>query len=225
MNLALKNVINARKPKLIRSKSGSLTFLLAIFLFLCLLISPVSAAVEWKILPSNPTVGDTMKIIGTASPREHFKLEISFEKKVPVSEGKYELLLKRIKIPKGNNNLFTVRADGVQNLNLNVKKYVWFKLQSNASNGIATISQANVPPFTYRILIKGDALSEKSSVNLTVTASQTLKADSKGRFSYTYSTSSMSEGEYSIKIGDSEKTIVLQPKNQKKACNAIPQFW
>ena len=185
------------------------------FYFVCL-FPLYAAAVEWKISPSNPTLGDTLKIKGTASPRESIKAEISFEKEIPVSEGRYEYSLKYIKVPKGYDNRFTVRADGVQNLDVNVNKYIWIKLHSDASNGVATISQAHVPPSTYRILINGDALSEKSSVNLKVTASQTLKADSKGKFEYSYDTSGMPAGEYNIKIGGSEKTIELKSKDQKK---------
>jgi hypothetical protein len=218
VNVPLRNV-NTRKIKPVKSKKRNLSFcLLFILLLTCLLISPAAAKVEWKITPSNPTVGDTLKIKGTASPGESLKAEVSFEKEIPVFEGKYNYLLENVKVPEGSNNRFTVKADGVKNLHVGVKKLAWINLNSEASEGVATISQGHVPALTYdKILIDGDAANKKSSVNLIVTASQTLKANSKGKFEYSYDTSSMPAGEFTIQIGDSDpKTIELGSEKPKK---------
>ena len=219
MKNMLTNVNYASKIKPVRQKREGLLFcLLSVFLLLCLLISPAAATVEWNISPSNPTVGDTLKIKGTASPEESLTAEVSFEKEIPVSGGRYEYLLENIKVPEGKDNRFTVEANGVQNLNVNVQKWICIKRQSDASpEGVATISQANVPPFNYNILIDGDALCEKSSVKLIFTASQTLTADSEGKFKYSYDTSSMPAGEFTIKIGDVEQTIELKYKEKPVA--------
>lgn len=218
MNILLKNHNSERKMKYAGPEKGGLAFcLLSVFLLLCLLVSPAAAAVEWKITPSNPAVGDTLKIKGTASPDESLKAEISFEKAVPVCRGRYQYLLQNIKVPDGKDNLFAVRADGVKNLHVGVYKFLWINLTSEASGGVATISQGHVPPLTYeKILIDGDADKKKCSVNLRVTASQTLKADSKGKFEYSYDTSSMPAGKFNIKIGNVEKTLELRSKEQKK---------
>lgn len=199
------------------SKSKKLIFcLLSTFLLFCLIISPAAAAVEWKISPSDPAVGDTLKIKGTASSRESIRAEVSFEQEIPVSEGRYQYLLENVKIPKGNDNLFTVRVDGVKNLHVGVKKLSWINMRSKASDGVATISKGHVPSLTYKkILFDGDAEKQISSVNLKVTVSQTLKADSKGKFEFIYDTSSMPAGNYTIKIGNSERTIELIPKKGK----------
>jgi hypothetical protein len=61
-------------------------------------------------------------------------------------------------------------------------------------------------------------LNEKSSVNLRITASQTLTADSKRKFEFSYDTSAMPTGEFSIKIGNRVNTIELKPKGAEKAC-------
>ena len=223
MKVALTNVNYTSKIKYVRPKWGGLVFcLLSVLLLLCLLISPAAAKVQkLDVSPSNPTVGDTLKIKGTASPGEIIKAEVSFETEIPVSGAKYQYSLQKIKVPIGKNNRFTVTAAGVQNLNVGVKKLMWINLQSQASEGVATVSQANVPPLTYNIKIYGDALSKKSSVNLIFTASQTLKADSKGRFEYRYSTSSMPAGKFTIKIGESVKTIELESTKQKKPVTAF----
>ena len=226
MKITLANVNYASKIKPARAKKAGLVFcLLSTFLLLGLLISPAAAAIDWKISPSNPTVGDTLKIKGTASPDEDLRAEVSFEKELPISEGRYQYLLEKIKVPKGKDNRFTVTAEGVENLNVSVNKFIWVNLSSEASEGIATISQGHVPPFTYKILIDGDALStlsENSSVNLTVAASQTLTADSKGKFGFNYDTSTMPAGNYTIKIGDSEKTIELSPEKPVADFSASP---
>lgn len=217
MKTKINNTDQAKKLTSVRVKTEGVLFCLtSVFLLLGLIISPAAAAVEWKVSPACATVGDTLKIKGTACPRECIKAEVSFKKEIPVCKGKYQYLIKDIKIPEAKDNLFTVEAEGVKDLNVKVKKVVWFNLSSEAENGNATISQAHVPPLTYNILIDGKALEGKEYANLTVTASQTLKADSKGKFEYKYDTSSMPAGKFNITIGDTEKTVELKPKEQKK---------
>jgi hypothetical protein len=164
-------------------------------------------------------VGDTLKIKGTASPEEDLIAQVSFEKELPVTEGRYQYLLEKIKIPRGEDNLLTLRGEGVENLNVSVTKLFFTKkLSSDASGGIATISRRNIPPLTYKVLIDGEALStpsKDSSVKLTVMASQTLKTNSKGKFNFNYHTSSMPAGKYTIYIGDSKKIIELKPEKNK----------
>jgi len=212
----LANVNYSSKIKYARPKMKALSFfLLSGFIIISLLISPAAAAIEWKISPSDPTLGNTLKIKGTASPGESIKADVSFEKRIPVSGGRYQLLLENIKVPDGIDNRFTVRTEDVKNLHLGVKKLIWFNLNSDASKGVATISQAHVPPWSYDILIDGNALRGEHSVDLRITASQTLKANSKGKFEYSYDTSSMPPGEFRIKIGNLEKTIELKYRQQK----------
>lgn len=214
MKISLTNVNSTCITQSNGLKSKKLVFcLLSTFLLFCSLISPAVAAVEWNISPSNPAVGDILKIKGTASPKESIMAEVSFEQEIPVSEGRYQYLLENVKVPAGNDNYFTVKADGVKNLHVGVKKFAWINLQSKASDGVATISKGHVPSLTYKkILIDGDAERKHSSVNLKVTVSQTLKADSKGKFEFSYDTSSMPAGNYTIKIGNSQRTIELLSK-------------
>ncbi len=219
MKVELKNVNYASKIKSAGLKRKALvSCLLSTLLILCLLSSPAAAAVEWKISPSNPTVGDTLKITGNAAPGESVRAEVTYEKKLPVSGGRYQLSLKNIKIPQGSDNLFSVRAEGVQNMHVGVKKLMWINLNADANKGVATISQGHVPSWTYDILIDGNALKGQNSVVLKIKASQTLKADSKGKFDFSYETSSMPAGEFKIKIGNSEKTIELRDKWSEKTC-------
>ena len=197
-------------------RKGIVFCLLSTFLLLFLLISPVAATVNWQITPSNPFVGDTLSITGMASPGTDVRAEVTFIKNLAVSVGRYQLTLNNLQIPDGKDNLFTVRADGVQNLHIGVTKLLTFNLNKDATNGVAIISQGHVPAWSYDILIDGDALKRKSSVQLEITASQTLTTDSKGKFSFSYDTSSMPAGEFRIKIGNLVKTIELRPKGQKK---------
>ncbi|WP_292373554.1 hypothetical protein [Methanosarcina sp. UBA411] len=208
-----KSCVNNTKS--IKSKRTKLVLgLLSAFFLLGLFISPAAAKTDWKISPSNPSVGDTLKVKGTASPEEKLIAEVSFVKDLPVTGGRYQYSLEKIKIPRGKDNLFTVTGEGVENLNLSVKKLIWIDLSSDASGGTATISQGHVPPLKYKIIISGDALStpgKHSSVKLKVTASQTLKTNQKGKFNFNYPTSGLPAGKYTVKIGNSEKTIELKP--------------
>jgi len=189
--------------------------LLSTLLLIGLLSPAAAAAADWKITPPNPTVGDTLKITGTASSGADVRAEVTFIKNIPVSKGRYQLALNSLQVPDGKDNLFTFRADGVQNLHVGVTKLLTYNLNKGASNGVAIISQGHVPAWSYDILIDGDALKGKSSVQLKITASQTLTADSKGKYEFNYGTSSMPAGEFSIKIGNQVKTIELKPKGQK----------
>lgn len=184
--------------------------ILLTLVFFILLSTAASAAVDWKVTPSNPTVGDSLKIKGTASSGESVRVDVSFDKTVPVSGGKYQYSLSNVKIPVTNNNIFTVKASGVKTLTVGVKDKIWITKTAGASGGIATISQLNVSPGTYQVLIYGSPLG--SSVNLKITASQTLTADSKGKFEFTYDTSSMPAGKYTITIGNTQQTVELKAK-------------
>jgi hypothetical protein len=195
-----------------RKMKCKISSILLAFVVFVLLSTAASAAVKWDISPSNPFVGDTLIIKGTASPGENVKAAISFGKTIAVSNGQYRYLLENVKIPTSTGNSFTVKTTGVQNLNVGVKDVLWITKTAGASGGVATISQANIPAGTYKVLISGNALKGKSSVNAMITASQTLKADSKGSFTYSYDTSSLPAGKYIIKIGNIEKTVELKPK-------------
>ncbi|MGB9927018.1 MAG: hypothetical protein ACPK85_01280 [Methanosarcina sp.] len=191
---------------------GKFSTLLLVFGFLISLSTTASAAVDWKISESNLTVGNALKIKGTASPGETIKTEISFDKKLSVSKGKYRYLVENIEIPPMPNNLFTVTVEGVQSLNVGVKNGIWVTYSPKVSGGIATVTQANMPARTYSVLVSGDAIKEKADVNLKVKAYQTSKADSTGKFEYIINTSTMPPGKYKVKIGNSEKTIELKSK-------------
>jgi PKD repeat protein len=189
---------------------------LFIMLLTGLLISPAAAtAIDWKITPSSPNVGDTLKITGTAASGADVRAEVTFIKNLPVSKGRYQLPLKNLQIPDGKDNLFSVRADGVKNLHVGVTKLLTYDLNKDAVNGVATISQGHVPAWSFDILIDGDALKGKSTVQIKIIASQTLTADSKGKFSFSYDTSALPAGDFSIKIGNQVKTVELLPKGQK----------
>lgn len=218
MEIPSANSNYASKINLVKlKKEGPVFCLLSILLLFCLLISPAAAtAVDWKISPTSPTVGDTLKITGTAPPGKDVRAEVTFIKNLPVSQGRYRLTLNNLQVPDGKDNLFTVRADGVKNLHVGVTKLLTVNLNKDATSGVATISQGHVPALSYDILIDGDALKGKNSVQLQITASQTLTADSKGKFAFSYDTFSMPPGKFSIKVGNQAKTIELKPKGQKK---------
>ncbi|MPM33112.1 hypothetical protein SDC9_79679 [bioreactor metagenome] len=175
-----------------------------------LFFSLTAMAGECTITPSNPYIGDNLVVTGNANPNEELTAEVSYEKNVIASGGKYEYYVSEVTVPKGQNNKFTVRAEQVKNLNIRVKKLVAFSLSKDASDGIATISQSKVPPLTYEVEIYGDSLEDKSSVKLRITASQTITADSDGNFRYEYNTNTMPEGDYKITIGDTSETIDLK---------------
>lgn len=186
-----------------------LGFLLLIPIFLCLIVSPGAAASSsWELVPENPVVGDTIEIKGTGFEGDTVKVLVTFEKEVQVLDGRYEYLLEDIEIP-GFDNSFTVQAIGANDLNVRAKMLLWITKTAEAKDGIATVSQAGVPPGTYKIRIDGKA--SDSKVRLKITASQGVEVDSGGSFSYKYDTKSIPAGNFEAKVEGITKQIDLQP--------------
>ncbi len=197
-------------PRNTRKRKAALIALLSALAIALLTVSPVEAAVSaWEITPENPVVGDTLRIKGTASPGEEIDVTVTFEKTVPVSEGKYEYVLEDVEIPAGFDNSFTVRASGTEDLNVRVKILLWITLSSEASGGTATVSQSSVPPGTYRIRMDGNAENGARAVGLKITARQRIQAGSDGDFSYSYNTKAVPPGDFEIKVGGHTKIITL----------------
>jgi len=194
-----------KNPK--NKESLRLLFLLPVFLFL--IISPGAAASSnWELTPQNPVVGDMMKIKGTGFEGDTAKVLVSFEKDVKVQDGKYEYLLEDVVIPSGFDNSFTVKAEGVEDLNVRAKTLLWLTKSSEAKDGTATVSQANVPAGTYEIRIDGKA--SGSNVKLKITAMQKIEVDSDRSLSYEYNTKSIPAGNFEVNVEGITKQIELQ---------------
>ena len=163
---------------------------------------------DFNINPESPFKGDLVTIYGNASSNEEVRIKISFEKIIPVENGRYIFSISGVKIPEGKN-VFSVTAYDCKNLRVGVKLLlIWITLSSDAKNGIATISQSNVPPGSYDIIIYGE--SDKNSVKLKITAIGFVKADENGSFSYSYETSSIPAGDFVISAGGISKTVTLK---------------
>lgn len=187
----------------------NLKFLLLLSVFLCLIISPGAAASSgWEIVPENPVVGDIMEIRGTGFTGENAEVMVTFEKEVQVEDGSYEYLLEDVIIP-GANNRFTVQAIGADDLNVRAKMLLWITKTAEAEDGIAAVSQKDIPSGTYKIRIDGK--SSASSVKLKITALQEVEVDSGGNISYKYETGSIPAGNFEVKVEGSAKQVELQP--------------
>ena len=186
------------------------------------IINVTKKPIHWAFSPQEPVSGDILNIDGSASPGEKVNVFATFEKAVSVSGGKFEYNLKDVKIPEGFNNSFTVEANGAKNLNVRVKMVLWVTKSSEASGDTSTVSQSNVPPGTYKIKIDGDAGEGVSEVNLKIRASQGIKADSNGNFSYSYDTTAVPPGNFEVKIGDITKEITLKPKEIEEPSLVLP---
>lgn len=203
-------------------REGPVFCLLSVLLLFSLLISPAAAkVVDWKITPTDLHVGDTLKITVTASPGADVAFSVSNDQTLPVINGKYKLELINLPVPEWNNNIFTVRAEGVKNLKISDKVTILtipytLRLDVNANRGIATVVQRD-PPFLDKlfynnnIVIEGDALNV-CPVQLEVKVDETLKAESNGKFVVDYDTSALPPGTYVLKIGNQARTIELKPK-------------
>ncbi|WP_269848895.1 hypothetical protein [Methanosarcina horonobensis] len=199
--------------KLNRSGLNLLFCFLVIFLLLFgTAVSSANAKVTgWEVVPENPKSGDTLLISGVASPEEEVEVSVSFEKTVPVYLREYAYEFENIEFL-NFNNLFTVRAEGVEGLKVKMKM-VFPKTESTwADNGIATVSYSGVSPGEYKVRVEGMAEDGASSVNLKVTAVQKLKAGKDGKFNYIFKTESVPSGKLEIRLDNSEREIIFDSK-------------
>jgi hypothetical protein len=220
--------LNTNKIKPAKSKRECVFFfLLSALLFFSLLTFPATA-VDWKMSPSNPHVGDTLKIKVTASPCEDVNASVSHNMSLPVNacNGRYQLVLNNLPVAEWKNNIFNVSTHGVKNMNITDGEsvfghWIWASWHINAVDGTATVVQRDPPItdllfFNNKIIISGDALECRDSVLLNVTINETLTADSKGSFKFDYDTTALPAGEYVLTIGNKTQKIELQESKSKK---------
>ncbi|MDM7913171.1 MAG: carboxypeptidase-like regulatory domain-containing protein, partial [Methanotrichaceae archaeon] len=165
----------------------------------------VSLASAFEVSPANPSPGEDIIIKGTAAPNEDVRLRSSFQMDLSVSGGRYEYET-RVEIPQKPNR-FTVTARNVKDLNAGVKMVIWITKRFEASGGVATVSQADVPPGKYSLKMFGEALPGATVVPVNVEAETVVRADSEGKYRLTIDTSGIPAGDYSIKGDGDSKTI------------------
>ncbi|WP_440946577.1 hypothetical protein ACSAZL_21495 [Methanosarcina sp. T3] len=196
--------------------------LIILTLFLGVTASSATAKVTGlEISPENPKIGDTLVISGIASPEEEVAISISFEKTVPVYLREYNYEFENVEIL-NFNNLFTVRAEGVESLKVKMKMVLSKTESVWADDGIATVSYSGVSPGVYKVRVDGIAEDGVSSVDLKVTTVQRLKAGTDGKFSYRYGTGSVPSGKLEIKVGDSKREIIFNTKGNSPVLQAPP---
>lgn len=161
-----------------------------------------------EVSPSNPVQGDVLKVDVEADPGEMVDIQIKFKKDLQVSGGKYLLELNGVEVPQRPNS-FTVKATNVNNLVLAVRLGIWISVSKDASNGVASISQGEVPSGRYDVQVKGDAAPGASKVTIEVTARTTVTVESDGHYSISYDTSSIPAGTFNVDVGGMSRTVTL----------------
>ncbi len=187
---------------------------ITLFLFLgCLAPSANAEVVGWEATPEDPGKGETIIISGLASPEEEVEVSISFEKTVPVYLGEYTYELENIEVL-NFNNLLTIRTEGVESLKVKMKMVLSKTEAARAEDGTATVSFSGVSPGKYKIRVEGAAEDGASGVNLKVTSVQKLRAGKDGKFNYIYRTESVPSGKLEVRVGNSEREIILDAKEK-----------
>lgn len=176
-------------------------------LFLMLMVSPfVMMSNDFTVTPSNPVVGDPVTIRGTTTPNIPVTVQVCYEQSLPVLNGAYQLVLRGIVIPTGSNSI-TVKTTNVKSMSVGLKQRMWTTITAKVVNGGSTLTQNNISPGTYDAIIYGN--SGASSIQLSITASKTLTADSKGNYTFVYNSAGMPKGKYAVKVGSVSKSFVL----------------
>ena len=111
------------KPSKAGLKPRFCLFMILILFFGATASPAVAKVTDWKVIPENPKIGDTLIISGLATPEEEVEVSVSFEKTVPVYLREYTYEFENIEIL-NFNNLFTIRAEGVKNLKVKMKMFL-----------------------------------------------------------------------------------------------------
>ena len=160
--------------------------LILIFYLGLIFISSNYAASNIFISPYIPNIDENISLTGKANPNEDINCQAWFEVNPMVSAPYYGYIMNSVEIPSSPNN-FKVVGENVNDLSVSVKTGIWVTKSANAnSEGIAVVSQSNVPIGTYDIKIGGKIKDASKPVKLKIIASTTVKADKNGDFKYTY---------------------------------------
>ena len=166
---------------------------------------------SWDFIPSEPVVGDVLKINGKTSPKSEVGIIISFKKDVSVKDGMYEYVFNNVDIPSPPNR-YTITAREVENIKFGVKLLFWFTRKRNSSSGVAVFEDSNVPSGTYNTKVYGKAKPGVSIVNLKIQALQKIISDDKGNFSFSYDTSALPPGDFTLEVNGLAVNVTLHPR-------------
>lgn len=175
-------------------------------------ISTTNVIVNWEHIPPNPRIGDTLTITGNTMPEAKIKVKVSFEKKVPVIDGKYEYNMVKVEIPEGPNK-FTIKARKAKDISFTVKMFVDFTRTFEANSEEAVFSEENVPSGNYDISIHGNAKEGEKEITIYLEAVEIIDVDKEGNFTYNYNTAALPAGDFTVLIENSGKTIGLSPRD------------
>jgi hypothetical protein len=161
---------------------------------------------DFEIIPPEPRAGDNVTIRGISS-AESVEIAMTFTRTVPVKGGKYKCRMNDTEIPERPNHL-TVRAENVKDLKVRVKILLWMTRRARATDGVAQVCESNAPSGKYDIRIEGNAAEGQSRVNLTVSASRTIKVEN-GRFEETFLTRAIPADEFEVTVAEQTEIIKL----------------
>ncbi|MEM2190903.1 MAG: hypothetical protein QW540_05675 [Archaeoglobaceae archaeon] len=175
-----------------------------IFYFVLLsLFIPFADAVE--ISTNAKFIGDTYYIIRgekvditiSGNPSEEILVSIYYTFTLKSSGGQYYFSQEKFPIPLSSS--FEVKAYPVKNLTVEAKIWIFKKkLSAEAKNGVAIV-KADVPAGKYDVKFYGVA--SESYVTIESLATSKVNLDDKGKFSISYDTSYLPEGEMSVRVG------------------------
>lgn len=191
---------------------GSKNITLISYIILLMIASfPIAYCIE--VSQQDVCQGDKVTITGIASPEESVKLNTSFQIKLPIEHGHYYFLIEGIRMPPGLSSV-TITAKNVRDLTIGTKIGIWLTRYIEATNGVASISQANIPQGTYSGTIFGLAEDSASSVPIQVTINTTTKADSEGKYTLLIDTFGVPPGDYWVGWANENASIRIHACNE-----------
>lgn len=198
-------------------KSRGRTSVIIVGVLLILLLSAgcaAAAVTNLHISPAHPQVGDTVTIQGKASPNEVIYANVTFSESTPVTNGEFCCDLGEVSIPA--DTYCTVTVDGVENLVLATEVFgIPVSKTQEAYDHCAHMDVSNIPVDLCCPLVLEGKAAGADSVNITMEAMVSIKADKNGNFKYLYETNNMPSGEFTLEVGDQTKVVTLSSEDGK----------
>lgn len=164
--------------------------------------------------PQDVCLGEKITITGIASPEESVKLNTSFQLELPIEHGHYYFLIEGVRTPPSPST-FTITAKNVRDLTIGTKIGIWLTRRLEATNGVASISQGNIPQGSYSCMLSGLAEDSASSVPVQVMINTTTKADSEGKYTLLIDTAGVPPGDYRVEWANESASVKIHACDER----------
>ncbi len=207
----MQKLLNSQK----QLRTSGFVFYMMLLVFL-LASTAVATAGSVTISANEAFIGDIISASGQNMSGSELPVSITFTKKVPVIDGKYQYELMDIVIPAGKP-ILNIKSRYVQDMTVSTVFPIpmieallpTIDVTANRK-GVASASTKRIPAGTYDVRVSGN--SNASMVDITFMAKSNISLDASGNFDVSYSTDYMPAGLFLISLDGATYEVLLKER-------------